>query len=112
MARITPEDVDEVTDIDLQASDVQAFCDDAHEIVQERVAPYADDSDQDKLAQVETYLAAHLITAKSPVIQSTSSDAISATYATSGSVYWRRAILADPTGRLARPEGWPVMSTH
>lgn len=113
MARITPEDVDEVTDVDLQASDVQAFCDDAHAIVQQRVAPYADTDDQSDLARVETYLAAHMLTAKSPIIKSTSSDAISASYDTSGdgSEYWNRAILSDPTGRLARPEGWPVAST-
>lgn len=114
MARIEPEDIEEVIDLELPPSDVQAFIDDAHRIIQRRCAPYATDADQADLAATETYLAAHLLTSKSPQVTSTSAEGMSVDYARdgSGNDYWHKAILTDPTGRLARPDGWNVFSTH
>lgn len=112
MARIEPEDIEEVLDIDLPPSDVQSFIDDAHRIIQRRCAPYASDEDEADLAMTEVYLGAHLLTSKSPQIRSTSAEGLSASYAVSEDDYWHKALLADPTGRLARPDGWNVFSTH
>lgn len=114
MARIEPEDIEEVTDVDLPSTDVQAFIDDAHRIVQRRCAGHASENAQKDLAMVEVYLGLHLLTSKSPQIQSTSAEGVNVSYAVdgSGSDYWHKAILADPTGRLARPDGWAVYSTH
>jgi len=114
MARIEPEDIEEVADFDLEPSDVQGFIDDAHLIVQRRCAPYATDADQQSLASTEVYVAAHLLTSKSPQVQSTSAEGMSVSYARGdgGDDYWHKAILTDPTGRLARPDGWNVYSTH
>lgn len=112
MARIEPEDIEEVADVDLSPSDVQSFIDDAHRIVQRRCAPYASNGDEPDLAMVEVYLGAHLLTSKSPQIQNTSAEGLSASYAVDEDGYWHKALLADPTGRLARPDGWNVFSTH
>jgi len=113
MARIEPEDVEEVTDIDLEPTDVQAFVDDAHRIVQRRCAPYVSEDLHEDLATTEVYLAAHLLTSKSPQIQSTSAGVgVNVSYVTRDEDFWHKAILADPSGRLARPDGWSVMSTH
>jgi hypothetical protein len=114
MARIEPEDIEEVADIDLPPTDVQAFIDDAHRIVQRRCAEYASERDQKDLAMVEVYLGAHLMMSKSPQVTSTSAEGISASFAVDGNGddYWHKAILADPTGRLARPDGWNIFTTH
>lgn len=114
MARIEPEDVEEVAEFDLEPSDVQSFIEDAHLIVQRRCAPYATSADQKALASTETYVAAHLLTSRSPQVQSTSAEGMSISYNrdSEGDDYWNRAVLADPTGRLSRPDGWNVYSTH
>jgi len=114
MARIEPEDIEEVADIDLGPSDVQGFIDDAHRVVQRRCAPHASDADQKDLATTEVYLAAHLMVSKSPQVSSVSAETMNVSYAIDpeGEDYWHRALLVDPTGRLARPDGWNVYSTH
>lgn len=114
MARAEPEDLEEVVDFDLTPTDVQAFIDDAHRVIQRRCAPYAGDSEQAELSTTEVYLAAHLLTSKSPQVSSTSAETMNVSYAIDpeGEDYWHRALLVDPTGRLARPDGWNVYSTH
>jgi len=111
MARIEPEDIEEVVDVDLEPTDVQSFIEDAHRIVQRRCSSHATTQEHEELATTEVYLAAHLITSKSPQVSSTSAEGISVSYETEQQDYWHKAILADPTGRLARPDGWTVMTT-
>lgn len=107
MARISPQDVDEILDNDIPQPVLEAFVEDAHSVVEERCSPYT--SDTNALASVETYLAAHFATTKEPRIQSTSHESVSFEYAEQqGHKFWERAVLLDPTSRLARPSGWPV----
>lgn len=82
---------------------------DAHRIVEQRCGPYTDD--EDALATVETYLAAHLATAKDTRVSQGSHGGIQVTYEASGERYWYKAVLADPTNRLARPGGYATFST-
>jgi len=108
--RITTADVKEIADLDVSEESIHAFIEDAHTVVNNRIAPYTDDSDA--LAAVETYLTAHLATSKEPRVQSASHESVSFEYAEEqGQKYWHQAILMDPTGRLARPNGYPVYST-
>lgn len=109
MSRITATDVAEIFETSLEPSVLTAFVEDAHRIVEQRCGPYTDD--QDALATVETYLAAHLATAKDPRISQGSHDGIQVAYEGSGERYWHKAILADPTNRLARPSGYATFST-
>lgn len=110
MARITVADVREVLDTELDDDTLMAFAEDAHRVVNQRVAPYSDDSAA--LAAVETYLAAHLATSKEPRIQSGSHESVDFEYPEGqGQKYWHDAIMMDPTGRLARPSGYPVHTT-
>lgn len=109
MARITPDDVYEVLDTELEEPTLQAFIEDAHRVVNERIAPYTDD--ESALAAVETYLAAHICTSKDPRVQSASHESVSFDYEEGrGQEYWHNAIMQDPTGRLARPSGFPVVT--
>lgn len=108
--RITTADVGEILDSELSEEAIHAFIEDAHSVVNNRIAPYTDDSDA--LAAVETYVAAHLATSKEPRVQAASHESVSFEYAEEqGQKYWHKAILLDPTGRLARPNGYPVVST-
>lgn len=112
MTRITPDDVVEILDTDLGEVELQAFIEDAHLVVTERCAPHTDDTGA--LAAVETYLAAHLATSKDPRVESFSHESVSVTHATEGggNKYWHKAIMMDPTGRLARPnKGYPIYTT-
>lgn len=107
--RITTADVREVLDSEVSEEALHAFIEDAHTVVNNRIAPYTDDSDS--LSAVETHLAAHLATSKEPRVQSASHESVSFEYAEEqGQKYWHNAILMDPTGRLARPNGYPVVS--
>lgn len=108
--RITTADVREVLETDVPNEDLHAFIEDAHLVVNNRIAPYTDDSNA--LAAVETYLTAHLVTTREPRVASASHESVSFEYSTdTGQAYWHKAILVDPTGRLARPNGYPVYST-
>lgn len=110
MARITPDDVTELLDTDLEEDSLLAFIEDAHLVVNDRIAPYTDDAE--RLAAVETYVAAHLATSKDPRVQSAAHESAEFEYAEDqGQTYWHRAIMMDPTGRLARPSGYPVYTT-
>lgn len=109
MARINYEDVAEVFETDLEPSVLTAFIEDAHQIVEQRCAPYTDDTGA--LASVEVYLAAHLATSKEPRVQSASHEGVDVAYEGNGQRYWHKAILADPTNRLARPTGHKVFTT-
>jgi len=109
--RITTTDVKEVIDIDIDEPSLQAFIDDAHTVVNNRIAPYTDD--RDALAGVETHLAAHIASSKEPRVDAASHESVEFEYAgEQGQKYWHNAIMIDPTGRLARPNGYPVYSTH
>lgn len=108
--RVTTADVYEVLDTDIPEEAIHAFIEDAHTVVNNRIAPYSDDADA--LAAVETYLAAHLATTKEPRVDAASHEGVSFEYAgEQGQKYWHDAIMMDPTGRLARPNGYPVYST-
>lgn len=107
MPRITTADVEEITDTDVSEESIHAVIEDAHTVVNNRIAQYTDDSGA--LAAVETYLAAHLLTSKEPRVQAASHEGVSFEYAEGeGQTFWHQAILMDPTGRLARPNGYPV----
>jgi len=109
MPRITTEDVREIVDTDVSEESLHAFIEDAHRVVNQRIAPYTDDSGA--ISAVETYLAAHLATSKEPRVQSASHESVSFEYSEEqGQKHWHQAILLDPTGRLARPNGYPVVS--
>lgn len=111
MARITPDDVTEILETELQDDSLMAFIEDAHSVVNERIAPYTDDTA--RLSSVETYLAAHLATSRDPRVQTASHESVSFEYAENqGQTYWHRAIMMDPTGRLARPQGYNIYTTH
>lgn len=110
MTRTTLADVKEVVDTDLSDSALNKFIDDAHVAVNDKIAPYTDDSDA--LEAVERYLAAHMATTKEPRVVSASHESVSFEYdEEEGQRYWHQAILMDPTGRLARPNGYPVYTT-
>jgi len=107
--RITTADVREVIDSDVSEEALHAFIEDAHTVVNNSIAPYT--SDSESLSAVETYLAAHLSTSKEPRVQSASHEGVSFEYSEEqGQKYWHNAIMMDPTGRLARPNGYPVAS--
>jgi hypothetical protein len=109
--RITTADVREVLDAEVDEPSLTAFIDDAHTVVNNQIAPYTDD--RDALAAVETHLAAHIASSKEPRVQSASHESVSFEYAEEqGQKYWHNAIMMDPTGRLARPNGYPVYTTH
>jgi hypothetical protein len=103
MTRITPADVAEILDTELSEATLQAFVEDAHRIVNQRCAPYTDDDSA--LSAVETYVAAHLATAKDPQFSEVAHESVSMTKAIDddGNDYWHQALLIDPTSRLARP---------
>ncbi len=110
MTRISPKDVAEVLDTELESSALMAFVSDAHNIVNSRCEPHSDD--EEMLAAVETYLAAHLATAKEPRVSSTSGTAVDVELETDAERYWNQAVLMDDTGRLAKPSGgYPVCTT-
>lgn len=112
MSRITPDDVREILDTDMGEVSLQAFIEDAHRVVNDRCAPHT--HDRDALASVETYLAAHLATTKDPRVSAVDHESVSIEYADEGDgqQYWHKAIMVDPTGRLARPsKGYPIYTT-
>lgn len=110
MSRITVDDVREILDTELDDTSLMAFTEDAHTVVNTRLAPYT--GDETSLAAVETYVAAHLATSKDPRVQSAAHESAEFEYSEKqGQSYWHRAIVLDPTGRLARPSGYPVHST-
>lgn len=102
MARITPHDVAEVLETELNDAELTAFVSDANSVVNRRCAPHTDDDGA--LADVETYLAAHLATTKEPRVSGTSHESVDIELDTDGDRYWNRAVLMDPTGYLAHPE--------
>lgn len=109
-SRITTQDVREILDTEVSEESLHAFIEDAHLVVNQRIAPYTDDSNA--LSAVETYLAAHIATSKEPRVQSASHESVSFEYAEEqGQKYWHNAIMMDPTGRLARPNGYPIVTT-
>ncbi|NHX41389.1 MULTISPECIES: hypothetical protein [Haloarcula] len=109
MSRINYHDVAEIFETDLSESDLIAFVEDAHRIVENRCSAHT--SDEDALAAVETYLAAHLASSKDPRVQSASHESVDIEYNAGGDRYWHRAVLADPTNRLARPNGFTTLTT-
>ena len=110
MVRIVPSDVEEILDTELDGAELFAFIEDAHRIINERCASLTDDDEA--LAAVETYLAAHLATAKEPRVSRTSGAVTTVELETDPETYWRRAKMLDPTGQLGTPQtGYPVAST-
>lgn len=110
MTRITPDDIREILDTDLGEVELQAFIEDAHRVVNERCAPHT--HDREALAAVESYLAAHLATSKDPRVGSFSHESVDIEYTEDGQRYWHKAVLVDPTGRLARPnKSYPIYTT-
>jgi hypothetical protein len=109
MAHITHHDVAEILETDLNEAELTAFIEDAHTIVQNRIADYTDD--EDTLAAVETYLAAHLATAKEPRVATASHEGADVELDADGNRYWHQAVLLDPTNRLARPNGCTFATT-
>jgi hypothetical protein len=109
MARISYHDVSEIFETDLDESTLLAFIEDAHQIVEERCAPHT--SDEGALASVETYLAAHLATSKDPRVKSASHAGVDVEYSGNSDNYWHQAVLADPTNRIARPNGYTTLTT-
>lgn len=101
MTRIVPHDVEEVLETELDNTTLMAFIEDAHSVVNDRCAPHTDDDE--RLADVETYLAAHLATAKEPRVSSTAGAVTEVELDTEGDRYWHQAVLMDPTGRLDTP---------
>jgi hypothetical protein len=109
MARISHYDVAEVLETDLDEAELMAFIEDAHRIVEDRCTPYSDD--ESALSAVETYLAAHLATAKEPRVTSGSHGGVDIEYEDDPDRYWHKAVLLDPTNRLARPGGYTIATT-
>ena len=110
MTRVTPHDVAEVLETELVEVELSAFIADANMVVDQRCAGHTDD--EDALATVETYVAAHLATTKEPRVGSTSHESVDVDLDTDGNRYWHRAVLLDPTGRLATsPHGHTVATT-
>ena len=110
MTRIAPHDVAEVLETDLDSAELTAFIEDAHRIVERRCAPFVDDTGE--LADVETYVAAHLATAKEPRVASASHESVDVDLDVSPDEYWHQALLIDPTGRLDIPNrGYTVVTT-
>lgn len=108
MPRIAPKDVKEVLDTDLDGAELFAFIEDANSVVNNRVRPYT--TDEGAMADVETYVAAHLATAKEPRVSRTSGAVTSVELETDGMEYWNHALLLDPTGRLdTPPNGYSVL---
>lgn len=101
MARIAPKDVSEILQTELDVADLSAFIEDAHIVVNRRCKPFTEN--ESALADVETYLAAHLATAKEPRVSSTSGAVTQVKLDTDADRYWNRAMLLDPTGRLNTP---------
>lgn len=101
MTRITPDDVFEVLETDVEHDSMHAFIEDAHRIVNNRCAPYTADSGA--LAAVETYLAAHLATTRDPQFTEVTHESAGAVLDVNGNDYWHQAVMVDPTSRLARP---------
>jgi hypothetical protein len=93
----------------LDEPSLRAFIDDAHTIVEQRCASHT--SDEDALAAVETYVACHLVTAPDPRVQSAAHADIDVEYEDVEGNYWQRAVLTDPTNRIARPGGYTALTT-
>jgi len=109
MPRIVPHDVAEVLETELDGADLSAFIADAHTIVNRRCQPYTDD--EDALADVEAYLAAHIATAKEPRVSSTAGAVSEVELDTDADRYWYLAVMMDPTGRLNTPQrGYTVLT--
>ncbi|AUX08917.1 hypothetical protein AArcSl_1286 [Halalkaliarchaeum desulfuricum] len=95
---------------ELDDSALMAFISDAHNVVNRRCEPHTDD--EEALADVETYVAAHLATAKEPRVSATSGAVTDVELDADGDRYWHQAVLLDPTGRLDRPQrGYCVVTT-
>lgn len=101
MARIAPHDVSKILETELETSALMTFIEDANTIVNNRCEPYTDDTDA--LADVETYLAAHLASAKEPRVSTVSGAVTEVELDADGDRYWHQAVLIDPTGRLDIP---------
>lgn len=110
MPRISPHDVEEVLETELGGAELSAFIADAHRLVEQRCTPYTDD--EDALASVETYVAAHIATAKEPRVSRTSGAVTDVQLETDADRYWTTAMSLDPTDRLNRPQhGYGVYTT-
>lgn len=110
MTRTSPHDVAEVLETELDDAELMAFISDAHSVVNRRCGEHTDD--EDTLADVETYVAAHLATAKEPRVSSTSHESVDVELDTDGERYWHQAVLLDPTGQLDVPKrGYGVATT-
>lgn len=110
MPRVAPHDVEEVLETELDSADLSAFIADAHTVVNRRCQPYTDD--ERALADVETYLAAHIATAKEPRVSSTAGAVSEVELDTDADRYWHRAVMLDPSGRLDAPQrGYTVRTT-
>lgn len=110
MPRVAPHDVLEVLDTDMDSAVLSAFISDSHSVVNQRCAPYTDD--ESALADVETYVAAHLATTKDPRVSTASHESVEVEFEVDGDRYWRQAVLVDPTGRIDSPtRGYTVATT-
>jgi hypothetical protein len=110
MTQVTPHDVAEILETELESVTLQAFISDAHRIVERRCAPHTDD--MDALGDVEAYVAAHLATAKDPRVSVASHESVDVEFETDAHRYWEQAVLLDPTGRLDNPtRGYGIATT-
>lgn len=101
MPRVAPHDVSEILETDLDSAELSTFISDAHSVVNQRCADHTDD--EGALADVETYVAAHLATAKDPRVGTASHESVEVEYEVNADRYWRQAVLVDPTGRIDTP---------
>jgi hypothetical protein len=109
MSRISYHDLTEIFETDLSEGELMAFIEDAHRIVEDRCAEHT--SDEEALAAVEVNLAAHLASSKDPRVTSASHASADVEFGANGNRYWHNAVLEDPTNRLARPNGYTVLTT-
>ena len=110
MPRVTPHDVAEVLDTDLDSVELSTFVSDANRIVNDRCEPYT--GDDNALANVETYLAAHLATTKEPEVSSLTHHSTQVSINIDSKRYWNKAVMLDPTGRLDKPDrGYSTFTT-
>ena len=86
-----------------------AFISDANRVVNNRCEPHTDD--EEALADVETYVAAHLATAKEPRVSRISGAVTDVQLENDGDRYWHQAVLIDPTGRLKADDSYGVATT-
>jgi hypothetical protein len=108
LARVSESDVrDIMPDSELQDEDVTPFLTGANLIVTQQLG--GSGLPDALLAEIERWVAAHFVSAKDKQVRSESIGGVTQSYQTGNAasglgttVYGERALLMDPTGRLAR----------